>query len=498
MQRNPSGRRYVALKSLKFNTVLNAFRMTLTVLVPLITFPYISRVFLTEGSGKINFVNSVIQIFTLFASLGFYTYGVREGAKIRDDREKFSKFGQELFFINVVATGLTYVVFLGCVFFLPAFRPYRTLLLIQGLTIGFTALSMDWVFGVFENYIYITVRQIASQLFCIAALFIFVHSSDDIIIYTVYNTLAVVATCAASVAYSRKYLSYRPRKEYDYQIKIHLSPVFTLFATALAAKVYTNIDTVLLGFMTSDHNVGLYSAAVKINTVLITFFAAMSPVFMPRIIGFLEKNDYDNYYALLRKILGLIVGLGLPAVIGMEMLSRQIICIIAESSFAPAALTMRILAPIILINACANVLYYDVLVLHKKEKSVLFCTAGGAIVNLIISVILIPSLAENGAAIGSVISEIMALAIAIAICVKIDRRVLQGFPRMKNYVVGGVLIAGWCLFCEHLFASDVVQVLVSIVGGAGLYFLTLILTKDFIGEEIVRQGRKIRDGVHKP
>lgn len=94
---------------------------------------------------------------------------------------------------------------------------------------------------------------------------------------------------------------------------------------------------------------------------------------MPRIIGYIEKNDYDNYYSLLRRILGMIVGLGLPAVVGIEMLSDRIIRIIAEDSFAPAALTMRILAPIILINACVNVLYYDVLVLYKKEKK--FCYA---------------------------------------------------------------------------------------------------------------------------
>lgn len=465
--------------------------MTLTVLVPLITFPYVSRIFLPEGSGKINFVSSVIQVFILFASLGFYTYGVREGARVRDDRTKFSKLGQELLFINILSTAATYAVFLACVFLVPSFRPYRGLLLIQGLTIGSTALAMDWVFGVFEDYVYIAVRQILCQLFVVTTLFLFIHRPEDIYLYVALSMFSVVVSNTLSVLYSRKYLSYRPSRAYHYEVKKHLVPIFTMFATTLAAKVYNNIDTILLGFLASDYNVGIYSAAVKMNTVLITFFAAMSPVFMPRIIGYIEKNDYDSYFRLLKKILGMIVGLGLPAVVGLEMLSDQIILLLADTAFAPAALTMRILAPVVLVNACANVLYYDVMVLYKKEKYVLLCTAGGAVLNLALSILLIPFFAENGAAIGSVISEALALALAFILCVRLDKRVVKGLPNIVAYCVGGGLIVGWCLLCENVISNYVLQLLAGIAGSVCLYFVALILLRDFIGNEIVKQGKNI-------
>ena len=136
------------MKSLKINTVLNAFRMTLTVLVPLITFPYISRIFLADGIGKINFVNSVVQIFTLFASLGTGIYGTRAGAMFVGRRDKLSKLEHELLFINIISSLFTYAVFLACVFFIPAFADCKGLLLILGTTIGFTAINPDWVLGV--------------------------------------------------------------------------------------------------------------------------------------------------------------------------------------------------------------------------------------------------------------------------------------------------------------------------------------------------------------
>ena len=72
--------------ALKFNLILNTFRMLLTVCVPLITFPYLAHVFGVEGMGKINFAISVTSVFTLFASLGIYTYGVRNGSYVRDNK----------------------------------------------------------------------------------------------------------------------------------------------------------------------------------------------------------------------------------------------------------------------------------------------------------------------------------------------------------------------------------------------------------------------------
>ena len=351
--------------------------MTLTVVVPLITFPYISRIFLTEGSGKINFVNSVVQVFILFASLGTAVYGVRTGALVKDDREKLSKLGHELLFINILSSILTYVVFLICIFCIPFFAAYQKLLLIAGITIGFSAINPDWIVGVYVDYTYITIRQIIAQIFTVTCIFLFIHDPDDIYLYVSISSASVIIAVILTFFYCRKYVSFRPNLKYNYKIKPHLMPIMILFATSLAAKVYSNIDTILLGLMAGDSHVGLYAAAVKVNTIIITFFAAMSPVFMPKIVELKERKNIEEYTKLLNRILGLIIGLGVPAVVGMEILSSQIIYIIADKSFATAALTMRILAPIVLLNACANVLYYDVLVPYGKENNVLFCTLRG-------------------------------------------------------------------------------------------------------------------------
>ena len=89
-------------KSLKLNFIMNAILTMSQFIFPLITFPYISRILLPAGTGKVSFATSVISYFALFAQLGIPTYGIRACAKVRDNKKELTRTVQELFIINVV------------------------------------------------------------------------------------------------------------------------------------------------------------------------------------------------------------------------------------------------------------------------------------------------------------------------------------------------------------------------------------------------------------
>ena len=77
---------------------------------PLITFPYISRVIQATNYGKINFSNSIVSYFTLIAALGISTYAIREGAGLREKKEKFNEFACQIFSINILTTIISYIL----------------------------------------------------------------------------------------------------------------------------------------------------------------------------------------------------------------------------------------------------------------------------------------------------------------------------------------------------------------------------------------------------
>ena len=106
-------------KSLKLNFVMNAILTMSQFIFPLITFPYVSRILLPAGTGKVSFATSIVSYFTLFAQLGIPTYGIRACAKVRDNREELSKMVQELFIINLVMSMIAYAIFFCSNIFCP-------------------------------------------------------------------------------------------------------------------------------------------------------------------------------------------------------------------------------------------------------------------------------------------------------------------------------------------------------------------------------------------
>ena len=83
------------IHSVKFNVVMNMILTSSAFIFPLITVPYVSRVLSTFGTGSVAFAQSVVSYFSLSALLGIPVYGVRECARVRDDREKLSQTVQE-------------------------------------------------------------------------------------------------------------------------------------------------------------------------------------------------------------------------------------------------------------------------------------------------------------------------------------------------------------------------------------------------------------------
>ena len=188
--------------------------------------------------------------------------------------------------------------------------------------------------------------------------------------------------------------------------------------------------------------------------------------------------------------------MGIPAVVGMELLCQEAISLIAGNVFSEVALTMRILAPIVLVNACIGVFNYEVLIVNKKENSVFWCIADGAIINIAISLVLIPRFRENGTAIGSLVSEIVMFIVVVTIYVKDDKNILKIMPNIVRYIIGIVPIIIWCLFCGYKISNIYIEILFAIFGSVAIYFAILIITRDYLGEEALKAKKIVQKSLN--
>lgn len=217
-------------KSLKINTVLNVIKQLCSVLFPLITIPYVTRILQATNYGKVNFGSSIVSYFTLIAAFGITNYSIREGGQIRNDKEKFAKFANEIFTINLLSTCIAYSGLILVLFISPKIRSYSILILIQSITIILSTLGANWINTIFEDYLFITLRYIVMQVVSLVLLFLFVHTPDDYIIYAVINIIATAGGNLLNIPYIRKYV----RLKLTFRdLKKHLVPLVLLFLMRL-------------------------------------------------------------------------------------------------------------------------------------------------------------------------------------------------------------------------------------------------------------------------
>ena len=163
---------------------------------PILTFPYVSRILLPEGTGKVSFATSLISYFAMFAQLGIPTYGIRACAKVRDDKEKLSKTAQEIFIINIFMSILTYIVFFASGSNGQKMKDEKLLLIIVSVTIFLNALGMEWLYKALEQYTYITIRSVVFKFLALIAMFLLIHQKSD---YIIYAAISIFASSASNI-----------------------------------------------------------------------------------------------------------------------------------------------------------------------------------------------------------------------------------------------------------------------------------------------------------
>lgn len=464
-------------KSIKSNAVLNIIKTLMSVLFPLITFPYASRILLPEGIGKVQFALSIVSYLCLLASLGITSYGVREGAKYRDSKEKLSKFAKEVFIINLFSTVISYLILVVLVLFIPKFYDYRSLLIVCSISIVFSSLGMEWLYNAMEDFRYITVRSICFQVLSLILLFLFVHSKDDILIYAAISVIAGVGSNIFNFINSKKYITFKGIKVQISNLKVHIKPVMILFIMVITSSIYTLLDTFMLGYLTNDYQVGIYTAATKINRIVLNLVVSIGAVLLPRLSYYKGTNDKDNFEKLAYKSADLILALSIPAAIGLSVLSNSVIEVINGVEFIEAVPAMRIINPIIVVVGMSNFLGVQLFMPLHKEKWTLYSDLAGATCNLGLNLFLIPIYGALGAAIASLVAELVVTSIQMVLA----RKYISIFKILKDalkYLLFGIIMGVIVFFTTLLHTPSIIKLVIGIILGIIVYCAELFIMKN--------------------
>lgn len=474
------------IHSVKYNFIMNAILTVAGIIFPLITFPYISRVLLVEGSGKVAFATSVVTYFTMFASLGIPTYGVRACAIVRDNKEKLSKTVQELLIISGGTTLLTYIVFGISLFVIPEFAQERTLLLIVGLGIGLNTIGVQWLYNALEQYSYITTCSILFKVIGMILMFLLVKESSD---YQIYGGVYVIASFGSYVLNFiclRKFVTFQ--KTGTYQFKQHLKHIMVFFAMSAGASIYLNLDVVMLRFLQSNEAVGYYNAGIKVKTVLVTCVTSLGTVLLPRLSYYIETADKKAFQLMVGKAFRFVFVTASAVTVYFSIFARESILLLSGEAFLPAVGPMMILMPTVLLIGLSNVTGIQILTPNGREREVMYSIWGGAILDFVLNLIVIPKFSANGAALSTLLAEGMVLLLQCWFL----RDVLWSYIRQVQCwkIVIALAVASVMTIPVKIWIDSgvFVTLLVSAIVFFGGYAVVLLLLKEPFVSEILNSG----------
>ena len=411
-------------ESLKKNYLYQSAYQVLTVILPMLTSPYVSRVLGAEGIGIYSYTFSIVTYFVLFAKLGLHNYGNRCIATVRDDPQKLNQTFSDLYALHVLICLTAMALYAGYVHFFGG--EYRTVFLIQGLYLIGQLMDINWFYFGLEKFRLTVTRNMAFKILTVVCVFLFVRTKEDV------GTYVLILAAGSAVSESVVWLFLRgyvkPVKPKVSNFRRHIGPMLVFFIPSVAVSLYKVMDKIMLGAMTDTAQVGYYENSEKIINISLGFVTALGTVMMPRMTHLLASGHEGEGKQLFQKSSGFILIFSYAMAFGIAGVSGVFPAVFWGKEFTPCGILLAGLAVSLPFTAFANVIRTQYLIPRHRDRAFIGSVCAGAAVNFVMNLLCIPRWQAFGAVVGTVAAE-------AAVCL------IQIFAVRKEEKMGRYLLA---------------------------------------------------------
>lgn len=477
----------IKTKSIKYNFVMNSILTASSILFSLITYPYILRVLGVVHNGQLSFATSVVSYFSMFASLGIPTYGIRVCAQVRDSKIELSRTVHELLTINIISTVIIYGVFFLSLIIVPNFREEKELLLINSLSLILNTIGVSWFYSAIEQYSYITVRSLIFKVISVVFMFLLVHKKADYLVYAFITVLATGGSNILNFIHLRKFITFKLQGQYN--ILKHLKPIFLFFGAAVASSIYTNLDMVLLGFLSNKTEVGYYQLAVKVKILLVTVVTSLGVVLLPRLSYYIQQNQKKDFKNVTVKAFNFMLIITSGIVAYFILFAKETVLVLGGEEYLGAIFPLRLVMISVLFIGFSHITGLQLLVPLGKEKQMLISYIVASAVDLIANLISVPILKATGAAMSTTLAELCVVIIQCFFLRNFLRTIVKEVSVKKTLI--SILAAGIVvvfidrIFLVRLGISSLLILIITVAVFFSIYFISLLLLKEPFAEQVI-------------
>ena len=470
------------MKVLK-NYAYNLSYQLLVIILPIITTPYVTRVFSSDDLGTYGYYNSIVTYFILLATLGVANYGTKE---ISGNRKAIRKNFWGIYTLQLGATILSLTLYiLLCLTFSLMQNPVAYIL---GLSLLSKGLDISWLFQGLEDFRKITVRNITVKLVGVIAIFLFIKSDSDLYLYVFLLTIFELLGQLSMWLPAREFIG-KPHFDWEYA-KQHLKPVVLLFLPQIAISLYVTLDRTMLGALASTKDVGIYDQALKLVNILLTLVTSLGSVMLPRVSNLLSSGNHkavNKMHEMSFLIYNLVI---FPIMAGMLIINDDFVNFFLGKDFQDARYAIAIMILRMFFIGWTNIMGIQILIPHNKNREFMLSTTIPAVVSVGLNLLLLPKLGYIGAAIVSVLTESLVWAIQLFF----TRSYLREVPiigSMAKIVLASAIMYG-LLLCSKtvIHFSPTSNVLVFAMFGGIIYLFAILSLKVVDVKELKQIIRK--------
>lgn len=399
-------------QSLVKNLSYQFLYQVLVLVVPLVMTPYLTRTLHGEALGVYQYVNSIVSYFFLFANLGIARHGARLiSQKVDNERDLRIAFWS-LFVLHAI---VAFLCILAYALFVRLFvKDNVDIYYIHILYLISALFDTSWFFIGLECFkkvvIYSSVVKVIETVF----IFVFVKEASDLSVY------ALIINCGFAlnsiVLFVNVFGVVKPIRISMKDIVIHIKPMLLFTVSVVAASLYTVFDKTLLGVLASKENVAYYTYSYQIIRVPIVISSVVGSVVFPRACRMVAEGNTKEQKKVFDCSITFITMVSVGAMFGILGVSDLLAEVYLGKEFSVCGNVMKALTPLIYIVSIGEIIRNQYLIPNGLDDKYVKCLIFNAIINVVISSILIPFLGIFGAIIGTMCAELFGLLYQSSCC----------------------------------------------------------------------------------
>lgn len=464
------------------NYIFNLIYQTVSIVIPLIVTPYVSRVLTPSGIGTYSYLFSIVYYFVLLAVNGTSFYANREIGSVQNDVSKRSKKFWEI----LIARGFFTLISLICGAFVCCFiNEDKTLFLILLINVVCVAVDVSWLFQGVENFGVVSIINTVLKIISVLLVFLLVKDKDDICLYALIMSLSTLIANISMWPWLVRYI-----KIFDkLNIKCHIKPILKLFIPIISASIYTTMNKTIIGWFASDSlENGYYEQADKIVKLCVTIVVTFGVAIIPRVAFCFKNKEFRELHELIYKDYEQLWILGIPMCIGLICISSQFVPFFFGAGYEKTIIILRFLSPIIILSGFNSITTDHFLVPIYKSGIVTIILAIGAIIGFIASMILVPEYYAVGAALASVITEFILVVVFVGYLKKNNLlNVKKIFMLALKPLIAGIVMLGFFALLNVFMSENIMNLFIEIIVSMCVYLLSLYILKERIVIECVNK-----------